>query len=238
MPSTTSEESFQSAESLRSSEFAASVKTAASAQSAASFKSAVSAISTVSRTSTVVHTATFKDAVKFAEEFHSLSRDLDQARATQTSVEKLTEVDNFRIVDWAALEETWALDHNDVHKKLEGEIEAKIPAFEAAKEGLDLLDEVERRAWWKQCQLKYSSMTGFFAYTPANIEELNEEEVAIEDDAEVNSDAQEFARRRPSFENFDPWWVDENDKEGREIAEVYSREQRKDAIAKWAARTS
>lgn len=62
---------------------------------------------------------------------------LDQAQATLASIERLSGMDNFRLVDWDSLEATWALDHDGAHKQLDDEIRTLGPAFGAAKEGLE-----------------------------------------------------------------------------------------------------
>ncbi|KAF3038677.1 hypothetical protein E8E12_007619 [Didymella heteroderae] len=199
-------------------------------------------------TPTIVHTTAFQDAMRFAEELYCSSRDV--------SIEKLARANNFRKVDWDALEETWALDHHGVQEQLEDEIGAIGPAFGTAKESLGaalaLLEETEHHTWWKQCKLKHPSMACFVDYVPPGIEEgdngddIVEQNVIIanlaargidtKDTTEEDDTAHEIAYRKPSFQEFDPWWLDEEDKEGRELAGQFSRDQRREAIAKWAAK--
>jgi hypothetical protein len=62
---------------------------------------------------------------------------LDQAQATRDSIEKLARANNFRKVDWDALDGTWALDHDGALTHLDDEIMAIVPAFGIAKDGLE-----------------------------------------------------------------------------------------------------
>ncbi|KAF3036134.1 hypothetical protein E8E11_004448 [Didymella keratinophila] len=220
------------------------------AESAKLSKSVASATSAVSKTPTIVHITAFQDAMKFADEFRSLSQDLNQAQATQDSIEKLAEANDFRKVDWDALEGTWALDHDATLTQLDNEIRAIAPAIGAAKERLEAA--LARRAWWQKCKLKYSSMICLIDYIPQDIEESDEDEAVIEQEhvtaklavkgiilkaTDENYDINhKSTHRKLSFETFDSLWLDKDDKEGRELAENFSRDQRKEMIAKWAAK--
>ena len=97
-------------------------------------------------------------------------------------------------------------------------------------------------------------MTCLIDYIPQDIEESDKDDDIFEQEhikpklaardiisnlktvAENNDTDHEIAHRKPSFETFDPWWLDKDDKEGRELAENYSRDHRKETIAKWAAK--
>lgn len=114
-----------------------------------------------------------------------------------------------------------------------------------------LLDKADRRAWWKQCERKYSPMTCFFDYIPQRVDHSDDNDDVIEQEHietklaargitlgtndETNDSTPNTAHRKPRFETFDPWWLDEDDKEGRGLAEQASRDQRGEMIAKWAA---
>lgn len=113
-----------------------------------------------------------------------------------------------------------------------------------------LLDEAERRVWWKQCKRKYS-MTCFLDYIPQRVDHSDDDDDVIEQEHietklaakgitlgknyETNDSTPNIAHRKPRFETFDPWWLDEGDKEGRGLAEQASRDQRREMIAKWTA---
>ena len=117
---------------------------------------------------------------------------------------------------------------------------------------VSLLDKAERSAWWQQCKLKYSSMNCFIDYIPQGIEGSDEDDDIIEREHiktklaargitlkytdEKDDTEHEIAYRKPKFELFDPWWLDNDDKEGRELAENFSRDHRKEMNAKWAAK--
>ena len=68
---------------------------------------------------------------------HTDKAQLNQVQATQDSIEKLAEANNFRKVDWDALEGKWALDYNGTLTQLDNEIKAITPAFGGAKKGLE-----------------------------------------------------------------------------------------------------
>ncbi|KAF2623147.1 hypothetical protein BU25DRAFT_425156 [Macroventuria anomochaeta] len=143
---------------------------------------------TLTQSTTMTSTSAYEDAITFAREVEDLHQSLAQAHAAHANVKKLAESNNFRVVDWAILEEGIPLDAAEVLKKLEADIKDKEAGVEAATKGLEeamsRLDEDERRSWWLHCQRRNSSVDYLKEYAPVLKDEAAAKDDEIEDDVE------------------------------------------------------